>query len=89
MAATGHKTFTLKDYLIQQLPQKPIDTLCRSLGLPGIWEGHLNDTSTIVEVNGKGQIVTVGGVMPKKVDLTRAEEVEVVHEEPDEEPVAE
>ena len=54
----------LATWLREQLPIRRIESICDELGLQGIGEGHLLDMSTMVELDAKGVVVTVGGVRP-------------------------
>ena len=80
------KKQTMADYIREQMPLIPMDRICRNLGIPGISDGHLIDTTTIVEVNEKGKVMLINGTKPKEVPLHRMnDDIEVVPEEVGEE----
>ena len=86
MAVSPNKKIPLCEYIKEQLPYKPNETICRALGIPNFHEGHFIAKTTIVEVNSRGQVVTVGCVMPKAVPLEKQSDVEVVPEAPEDPP---
>lgn len=89
MATT--RKISMRDFILEFLPKKTDKWICRSLGIPNIWEGHLQDRDTIVEINSKNQVMTVGGkrVSPVPLESTEELEVEVEGEEETEEEVTE
>jgi hypothetical protein len=80
------RTISMAEYIRESLPVKRIETICHSLGISGIGEGHLVDNQTMVELTDAGQVISVGGQPVKAVELDKAvEEVEVVPDAPDDE----
>lgn len=75
MATT--RKLSMREFILEFLPKKTDKWICRSLGIPNIWEGHLQDTTTIVEVNSKNQVMTVNGKRVSPVPLESTEELEV------------
>lgn len=63
MPAPTTKVF-LADWLRDQLPLRKIESICDEVGIEAIGEGHLLDRETVVELDTKGCVVTVGGVRP-------------------------
>lgn len=74
----------MREFMIEFLPKKTDRWICRSLGIPNIWPGHFQDTETIIELNSKNQVMTVGGKRVSPVAIESMEEIEVeVEAEPE------